>query len=261
VADFGVASFTDELIATTVETGPTQRLANFMYAAPEQRIPGGNAGIPADIWALGLMLNELFTSRVPHGTEFELIGKSHPDFGYLDTAVAKMMRQAPGERFESIAKLKSAIAAHRSEFLSLQKISKINATVIPAGEVDEPLAHEAPRLAGAEWIGGTLVLTLDRPVDQKWIQALHNMGSFSSVLGCPPQAFQFRDCEARVGCKPHEAQHVIDHFKAWLPQATRMLKYNLENEARLQQSRLQEQLRAERAAEEERLRVNKALKI
>src|SRR4051794_35558696 len=35
-------------------------------------------------------------------------------------------------------------AAHRSEFLSLQKISKIDAVVIPAGEVDEPLAHQHP---------------------------------------------------------------------------------------------------------------------
>jgi hypothetical protein len=248
-------------MATTVETGPTQRLANFMYAAPEQRVPGGNAGIPADIWALGLMLNELFTSQVPHGTEFEIIGKSHPDFGYLDTVVAKMMRQAPGERFESIAKVKAAIAAHHSEFLSLQKISKINATVILVGEVDEPLAHEPPKLVGADWAKGTLVLTLDRPVNHNWTGALYNMGSYGNVMGYPPRAFQFADREARVHCESNSVQQVVDHFKAWLPQATRTLKYNLENEARLQQSQLQEQLRRERVAEEERLRVNKALRI
>ena len=39
---------------------------------------------------------------------------------------------------------KAAIASHHSEFLSLLKVSQIDATVIPAGDVDEPLAHSAP---------------------------------------------------------------------------------------------------------------------
>jgi serine/threonine protein kinase len=99
VADFGIASFTDDLIATAVATGPGQRLANFMYAAPEQRTPGAAIGVGADIYALGLMLNEMFTSSVPHGTEYQLIGKSYGDFGYLDAIVAKMMRQLVTPRF------------------------------------------------------------------------------------------------------------------------------------------------------------------
>lgn len=64
VADFGVASFTPENKATMVETGLSTRLANFVYAAPEQRRPGEPAGIPADIFALGLIFNEMFTGDV-----------------------------------------------------------------------------------------------------------------------------------------------------------------------------------------------------
>ena len=37
IGDFGIAQFTEELLVTLVETAPTQRLANFVYAAPEQR--------------------------------------------------------------------------------------------------------------------------------------------------------------------------------------------------------------------------------
>lgn len=51
VADFGVASFTEEFLHTLVETAPTQRLANFQYAAPEQRSVGRSVGPTADIYA------------------------------------------------------------------------------------------------------------------------------------------------------------------------------------------------------------------
>ncbi len=44
IADFGTARFTEDLLATTVETGPAQRLANFQYAAPEQRAWQGGVG-------------------------------------------------------------------------------------------------------------------------------------------------------------------------------------------------------------------------
>ncbi len=40
LADFGIARFTEDELLTIVETGLTERLANFAYAAPEQRIVG-----------------------------------------------------------------------------------------------------------------------------------------------------------------------------------------------------------------------------
>ena len=41
ISDFGAARFTEDLMLTIVETAPHQRLANFQYAAPEQRVAGG----------------------------------------------------------------------------------------------------------------------------------------------------------------------------------------------------------------------------
>ena len=40
-----------DLLATAVETGPSQRLANFEYAAPEQRAQGKQVENTADIYA------------------------------------------------------------------------------------------------------------------------------------------------------------------------------------------------------------------
>ena len=121
VADFGVASFTDDLLATSIETKPNERLANFVYAAPEQRMTSTRVTAAADIYALGLILNELFTDIVPHGTEYRQISGAAKDLGFLDTVVEQMIRQAPNERPANIASLKALIQRYGAEFLSQQR--------------------------------------------------------------------------------------------------------------------------------------------
>lgn len=261
VADFGVAHFTEDLLVTLVETGADQRLANFQYAAPEQRVKGKEVGVPADIYALGLILNELFTGAVPHGTEFIQIGSVSSDFAFLDSIVLSMLRQNPNERQQSIAELKVMIQKHNAESINLQRLSDISKTVIPEGEIDDPLAFNPPKLIGAEWNSGQLLLTLDRPVSEGWVRALRNMGNFSAVMGMGPERFIFREATASVKCSETDAQLAINHFKEWLPRATQVLKQTMEQEAKRMHNARIDQLRKEKAAEERRLRVNRSLKI
>ena len=89
------------------------------------------------------------------------------------------------------------------------------------------------------------------------------MGSFSSVLGKPPQAFTFNvnGHEASVPAAEHEVQPIIDHFKTWLPAATLKLKEILERRAFLEEAQRRDQLRQEREAEEKRLRVRRNMRI
>ena len=261
IADFGIASFTEDLLVTLVETAPTQRLANFQYAAPEQRMPGREAKETADIYALGLMLNELFTGTVPHGTEFRTIAQIDGSFAYLDQIAAQMLRQDPSERPQSIAVVKDLLQRYHSEQISHQRISQITREVVQVGDVDDPLALDPPRLIGGRWDSGSLFLKLDRPVNNEWINALRNMGNYSSIVGCGPEMFQFSGDEARVRASEGEAQHVIDHFKSWLPQATRVLKNTLEQLATRAAQKRTEELRRAKAQEEQLLRVNKNLKF
>ena len=93
------------------------------------------------------------------------------------------------------------------------------------------------------------------------MEALYNMGSYSSVRGKSPQTFRFNGRTATVGAAEHEIQGVIDHFKNWLPMATRTLKQQMELAARQHLAQQQEQLRQEREAEERRLRVNRNMRI
>jgi hypothetical protein len=87
------------------------------------------------------------------------------------------------------------------------------------------------------------------------------MGSYSSVMGKPPGAFVFNGNRAVVMAQEHEIQSIIDHFKGWLPLASRTLKSLLEQAARKEEADRKEQLRRDREAEEQRLRVLRNIRI
>jgi serine/threonine protein kinase len=261
IADFGVSHFTQDLLVTQVETSPSQRLANFQYAAPEQRVAGGSVTKTADIYALGLILNEMFTGKVPHGTEFPLIEETAPNFAYLDKITGEMLLYEPSRRPATIQDVKVLIQRHQSWVIGMQRLSEINGTVIKEGDIDEPLAHEPPQLVNYDWDGSHLKLILDRPVNQNWVMALHNMPNFGALIGKPPQVFSFNGNEARVLAQSHQIQPIIDHFKAWLPTATKALKQTLEQKAQRTAFERKEMLRKEKELEEERLKVMKTVRI
>lgn len=261
IADFGVASFTDDVVVTLVETSPDQRLANFQYAAPEQRVRGAGVGRPADIYALGLILNEMFTGNVPHGTGYRLIGQVAADFAYLDEIVERMLRQGPQERPDSINAVKMEIQRRQADVVSLQKLSKIDGAVIKSAEIDEPLAEVPPRLVDYDWNNGQLELILDRTVNQQWVNALQNMGAYKSLMGKGPDRFFFRGNRAVIQATEHEVQQLIDYFKEWLPAGTRKLKASLEEDARQAEARQREALYREREAEEQRLRIRRNVRL
>jgi serine/threonine protein kinase len=261
VADFGIAHFEEEDLLTAVETRPDERLANFLYAAPEQKIRGRGVDSRADIYALGLILHEMFTGDVPLGTGHRKIADVASAFAYLDALVDLMRRQNPEQRPASIADIKGIVQRYEYEAVSRQHLSQIDGTVIKSGEVDEPLAQIPAKLINFEWDCGQLTLILDRPITNDWKNALYSMGSYSSVMGKPPGVFVFNGNRATVSAKEHEVQLVIDHFKSWLPIASRTLRGMLEQAAREQEANRREQLRREREAEEQRLRLLRNVRI
>ncbi len=261
VADFGIAHFEEEDLLTAVETRPDERLANFLYAAPEQKIRGRKVDGRADVYALGLMLHEMFTGDVPLGTGHRRIADVAQDFAFLDALVDLMRRQSPDERPASVADVKGLVQRYKYEAVSLQRLSQVNGTVMKSSEIDEPLAFVPPRLVNFEWDRGQLTLIMDRPVTDEWKKALYQMSRYGHVMGKPPGTFVFNGNRAVVMAQEHEVQSVIDHFKAWLPEASRTLKSLLEQAAREQDASRREQLRREREAEEQRLRVLRNIRI
>ena len=111
VADLGIAHFQENLLATSIETSPGSRLHNWMYAAPEQR-SRGDVDQRADIFALGLMLNEMFTGHVPQGRDYTTIVDVQPMLAYLDSLVEVMIQHHPGKRPQSIDEVRQALDHH-----------------------------------------------------------------------------------------------------------------------------------------------------
>ena len=112
LADFGIAHFAEEQLHTLVETSNGDRLGNYKYAAPEQR-SNGVVDQRADLYSLGLVLNEMFTREIPQGTRHKTIGSVAPEYGDLDGVVDRMVRQSPSERPSSIAEVRELLAPHR----------------------------------------------------------------------------------------------------------------------------------------------------
>lgn len=130
IADFGIARFEEDELFTAVETAAHDRLATFLYAAPEQRMRGANVDRTADIYALGLILNEMFTGQVPLGTDYTAIANVAPEYVYLDEIAAAMLRQTPERRPCSIDEIKNQLQAAKGEFVVRQRLSQIDQTVI-----------------------------------------------------------------------------------------------------------------------------------
>jgi serine/threonine protein kinase len=117
VTDFGIAHFPDELLNTMIETAPRERLANFRYAAPEQR-SNGTVDARADIYALGLMLYEMLTGELLQGTQHKKIGAIYPELEFLDPVVEHMLCQNPDDRLSTIDDVRSAITKQASSKLA-----------------------------------------------------------------------------------------------------------------------------------------------
>ena len=248
IADFGVARFTGDQLLTFIETNHGTRLANFEYAAPEQRRRGELAGVPADIFALGLMLNELFTGQVPHGSGFRTIGSVDVSLGYIDEVVEAMIRQDPAARLQSVEDVKRRLRVGHEGLMVKQRLSVLENRVVPAGEIDHPLVVKPLRIVDADWEQGRITLFFDRAPTADWIQALYRMGSYQSMVGADPSEFAFTGAKASVNIDGGVAQQIVDFFKAWIPMATQRLKLDLEEAEQRRAYAERRSLEAARAA-------------
>jgi len=96
LADFGIAHFNDSSL-----TKKGDLLANRNYLAPEQKVKNNANNIEksADIYALGLIVNECFTKQIPAGSSFKIIADDYPLYFEFDTLVSNMLKQNANVRF------------------------------------------------------------------------------------------------------------------------------------------------------------------
>lgn len=261
VADFGIARFEEDDLLTAVETKNDARLANFLYAAPEQKVRGGEVGPAADLYALGLMLNELITGQVPLGTKFLQIRDVAEALAYIDPIVDRLLAQDASARFASSTDLKRELKARGRQAIATQRVSEVEGRVIPATEADSALVDDPIRIVDADWDNNQLTIELNHVAPAEWRWALVNMGSYRSIMGKGPEIYQVQGTKVRVQARADEAQRLVDQFKEWLPKVQQVYLEKLENDRRQEEHRKQQEYEAVLAKEQERENVLKSLKF
>ncbi|HEY6441846.1 MAG TPA: serine/threonine-protein kinase [Candidatus Acidoferrales bacterium] len=271
VADFGIAHFAAEDMHATVKTRPHERLANLQYAAPEQNRRGEPVDQRADIYALGLILNEMFTGHVPQGEGFRRISDVLPEYGYLDEIVDQMRQNRPENRPGSIDEIKRMLISHQNEFIQRQKLDQLRRTVVPSTTVSHPLLADPPYVRHLDIEGNTLVLTLSQPVSSEWIEVFRKPRSMGYPSGTGPHEWNLQAlsnyARATVRLPPHyfnnpaTTQSIIDNFKNWVEFANKAFREGLERAARAKEEEEKRLLSEKIAAEERRQRLLQGIKV
>jgi serine/threonine protein kinase len=262
VADWGIAHFEEEHLVTVYKTVPQAKLGNYAYAAPEQRIVGGKADHLSDIYALGVILNELFTGQILQGTGYKTIADFDEKYSYLDAIVEKMVRQNPADRYQRIEDVKNELIAKNNEFVALQKVNQVKNTVVPATEPNEPLIQDPPTLTGFDYQGGRLILHLSRAPNPRWIQCFKNPRSnHKMILGKGPEYWNFTGSNASIAAEERQVQELINYFKTYLQMAIEYYKDECHRDAIELETRRRNELRKQAEEAEKRLRILKSASI
>ncbi len=216
IADFGIAHFEEDELYTAVETKSAVRLANFQYSAPEQRIRNSKVDHRADIFALGLILNELFTGEILQGAGHKKISDVARQFAYLDDIIELMTQQNPANRPESIEKIKMELIGRKNAFVALQKYDESKKQVVFATELPQ---FEPIRIVGIDYESGILKLKLSQNIPAGWAQEFQNpRGGHSSIVGYGPERFEIRGNIASIGVRNDESfiQQIVNHAKNYV---------------------------------------------
>ncbi len=259
VADFGIAHFEEEELYTAVETRDGERLANYLYAAPEQRSRGQSVDHRADIYALGLILNEMYTGIVPQGAGHRTIVSVAPEYGYLDGLVEHMRQQAPENRPASLDEVKKQLIGRRCEFVARQALDEKRGEVVPAHTPDVILPVN---ILGFDWRSGTLFLQLDREPEYAWVGRFqHPQETHSSMVGLEPHRFNFEGSKAAVSVDERLVQRAVDDFKRFSTMATRWLQAEVKHIVAKKEAEERRQLQREVEEAEVRARILASTKI
>ncbi|HWZ32356.1 MAG TPA: serine/threonine-protein kinase [Bryobacteraceae bacterium] len=254
VADFGVAHFAADIQATVVETKPGERVGNYQYAAPEQKVRG-DIDHRADIFALGLMLNEMFTGEILHGVGYKRVSDVAPGYVWIDDLVERMVQQSPAARPSSIDEVKKALISRQLEFISRQRLSELRNRVVPTREAEDRLVVDPIRPTGCDYDEGRLHVLLNHTPNGPWMHAFKSYGDAEYIPGPGYDDFHFGSNRILVAAQESNAQIMFDQIKQRIEVANRSYKKHVEGLAHQQEMNERRRLQEETAKEDQRRRV------
>jgi hypothetical protein len=213
----------------------------------------------ADIFALGQMLNEMYTGVVPEGAGHLTIATAAPDFGYLDNLVERMRQQDPGARPQAIEEIKKELIARKNEFIAFQELDEKKRRVVHAGT---PPQVQELNITDARWERDVLTIQLNRAPEPPLVRQLQEkIGAGGYMSNLHPHMYNFRGDAVLIQVEERYAQTAIDQFKRAIAPALSAYQDDLARVAQAAERAMRNRLAREVEEAEARARVTKALKF
>lgn len=253
IADFGIAHFTDENLETFIETAKGDRMANFQYAAPEQKKKGGTVSPQTDIYSAGLLLNEMFTGEIPQAINYKKIADVSAEYAYLDELFELLFQQEPSERLYPEEKIIMEIKVLAQKHNNNNDIKQLEETSF---ELQQPEDYE-PKVISIRYEKDNLIFELDKTVNADWLQVITN-GAYthSFVMGYDTNKLRkHKNNMIAMPMRLNESQNtiksIVENVKSWITMSN-----GLYRDATIQRL-MNEQAEKERARLDEIKRLEK----
>ena len=242
ICDFGIAHFTEEDLLTIVETKATDRMANFQYSAPEQRKRGGNVCFQTDIYALALILNEMFTGEIPQAVGHKRIADVSAEYKYLDDLFDLLFKQDPNERLYPEDAILSDLKILAEQYKRNEEKEKLKAII---NEIVVP-EEFSPNLINLEFVDNDIRFIFDTILPADWFQILaYGSYSRSFLMGYDSNklkivnentiAMPLRDGETKETIK-----QVVESVKNWVVTVSQEYSQAAKRQALAEQRRKEE---------------------
>lgn len=222
ICDFGIAHFAEDELLTIIETKKGDRMANFQYAAPEQRVKGEMATAQTDIYAAALILNEMFTGEIPQAGDHKTIASVAPDYEYLDDVFAQLFKQKSSDRLYPEEKILTEMKVRAEQYKREQDKLRLQKAVDDTTSPDDFNATVTKK----EFINGSIVFTLDRELPYEWFQILSggHLGSYSALMSYGPEKLE-KNGKYAIGMPIHTSESpdsikkIVENVMDWVPKA------------------------------------------
>lgn len=239
ICDFGIAHFAEEQLLTMVETKRGDRMANFQYAAPEQRVKGGQAVYQTDIYAAALILNEMFTGEIPQAADPKTIASVAPEYAYLDNVFKELYKQNPYDRLYPEEKILTEIKVRAKQHQVNLQIEKLQTAV---NTFTDPEFFKIS-IVSKRYQDGKIVFVMDREIPREWFNIITEESFTHTAL------WRYGKDKLKMGnknelCMPLErnadestVKTVIGHVQNWIPAVNEIYSKQTRERARKEQLR------------------------
>ena len=243
IADFGIAHFSSDNLATMIKTKAGERMANFQYAAPEQRMKGKEALPQSDVYAAALILNEMFTKEIPQAAGYREIASIDEEYAFLDKVFEKINVQDPEKRLYPESAIFMEINAQRKVYEKENQIKRLENIEV---SLENPAEYN-PSITNIEYENGSIIFELDTKINRKWLDILcaghfgHNSFLEYDTYKLNYKSYTKLEMPVRKGENKDTIVNTAKYVKEWILNASIIYNNQIKNE--------QEELKRKREAE------------